>query len=119
MRKYQIFSAAVAVIGLVLTPAWVWAQEPSEPSRYGYGPHMMDWGVGWFGMVFGPIFMILVLSAVIAFAALLVRWVGGPWHGTAAHHVQGRTPLDILRERYARGEIDKKEFEERSRVLRD
>jgi putative membrane protein len=27
------------------------------------------------------------------------------------------TPLDILRERFARGEIDKDEFEERRKVL--
>jgi putative membrane protein len=28
-----------------------------------------------------------------------------------------RTPLDILKERFARGEIDKQEYEERRRVL--
>ena len=72
-------------------------------------------------MIFGPIVMILVLAAVIALAVLLVRWFGGPWHGMhPPHNVQaGRTPLDILKERYARGEINKEEFEERRRVLGD
>ncbi|MGE0333930.1 MAG: SHOCT domain-containing protein [Gammaproteobacteria bacterium] len=71
-------------------------------------------------MIFGPLFMILVLAVVIAVAVLLVRWLGGPWHGTAPHQQPpGRTPLDILRERFARGEIDKEEFEERRRVLGD
>jgi putative membrane protein len=45
-----------------------------------------------------------------------VRWPGA-WHGTQVP--PGRTPLDILRERFARGEIDKQEFEERRRVLGD
>jgi putative membrane protein len=102
---------------MALAPAWVWAQQPSDANRYGYGPHMMDWAGGWYGMIFGPLFMILVLAVVIALAVLLVRWLGGPWHGTQVP--PGRTPLDILRERFARGEIDKQEFEERRRVLGD
>jgi putative membrane protein len=82
---------------------------------------MMDWGGGWYGMIFGPLFMILFLAVVIAVAILLVRWLGGSWQSPQPpHHGQsGRTPLDILKERYARGEIDKEEFEERRRVLGD
>lgn len=70
-------------------------------------------------MIFGPLFMILVLAVLIAAVVLLVRWFGGPWHGTIPPHqsLPGRTPLDILKERFARGEIDKEEFEERRRIL--
>lgn len=121
MQKHGIASTAVAASTIVLAPAWVWAQQSPEAPRYGYSPHMMYWGGGWFGMIFGPIVMILVLAAVIALAVLLVRWIGGPWHGMQPPHnvPAGRTPLDILKERYARGEIDKEEFEERRRVLGD
>ncbi len=71
--------------------------------------------------IFGPVFMILVLAVVIAVTVLLVRWLGGPWHSVQppCHMVPVRTPLDILKERYARGEIDKEEFEERRRILGD
>lgn len=68
-------------------------------------------------MIFGPLFMILVLAVVVAVAVLLVRWLGGPWQSVQPHMPPGRTPLDILKERFARGEIDKEEFEERRRVL--
>jgi putative membrane protein len=112
--------ASVAAVMLGVAPAGLWAQGASNPERYPYGPHMMWWDGGWAGMILGPLFMILVLAALIAVAVLLVRWLGGPWHGAAAHHaVPGRAPLDILKERFARGEIDKDEFEERRRVLGD
>lgn len=120
MTRFSNSMVAAAVAAISLVPGWAWAQAPSDPERYGYGPHMMGWGGGWYGMIFGPLFMILVLAVVIAVAVLLVRWLGGPWHGTAPHQQPpGRTPLDILRERFARGEIDKEEFEERRRVLGD
>ncbi|PKP78222.1 MAG: hypothetical protein CVT81_05120 [Alphaproteobacteria bacterium HGW-Alphaproteobacteria-3] len=117
----RIGATAAAGLAFVLAPTWSWAQEPSDPTRYGYGHHMMDWGGGWYGMIFGPPIMILVLAVVIALAVLLVRWLGGPWPGgqPQQHQPRERTPLDILKERYARGEIDKEEFEERRRVLGD
>jgi putative membrane protein len=115
MRKALIEIVAAAGSALALMHSAVWAQAPSDADRYAYGPHMMGWGGGWYGMIFGPLFMILVLAVLSAAVVLLVRWVGGPWQQTALP--PGRTPLDILKERFARGEIDKNEFEERRRVI--
>lgn len=94
------------------------AAAPAEP--YAWGPGMMEGG-GWSGMIFGPLLMILVLAVVIAVAVLLVRLVSGLWQPSGAPHYPqpGRSPLDILKERFARGEIEKEEFEERRRVLGD
>ena len=114
MPKALIKMVAAAGSALVLMPNAVLAQTPSDADRYPYGPHMMWWGGGWYGMIFGPLFMILVLAVVIAVVVLLVRWADGQGQVTAPPH---RTPLDILKERFARGEIDKDEFEERRRVL--
>jgi putative membrane protein len=114
MPKALIEMVAAAEAALAILCSAAWAQAPSDADRYAYGPHMMWWGGGWYGMIFGPLFMILVLAVLIATVMLLVRWVGGPWQQTAP---PSRTPLDILKERFARGEIDKNEFEERRRVI--
>lgn len=116
----RMLSTIVAATSLALLPATVWAQQ-QETYGHGYGSHMMGWGGGGHGMIFGPIFMILVFVVVIVLVVLLVRWLSGSrggWHGP--HHAQsGNKSLDILKERYARGEIDKEEFEERRSVLGD
>ncbi|MEY9199459.1 putative membrane protein [Sinorhizobium fredii] len=116
MRMHLI--AAFAAVSWALPPTLreALAQAPADPDRYAYGPHMM----GWYGMIFGPLFMVLLLAVLIAAVVLIVRWAVGPWHGSAPLPPLGRpdrTPLDILKERFARGEIDKNEFEERRRVL--
>ncbi len=110
---------ALVGVSCIFFSALGWAQPPAGPNGYDYGAHMM-WGGGWYGMFLGPFFLILLLVGVIAAVALMSRWFAGPWHGpaTSHHHVpMGRSPLDILKERYAKGEIDKEEFEERRRVL--
>jgi len=119
MPRLPVLLVAAGGAALALTPNAVWAQAPSEAERYVWGPHMMWWEGGWQTMIFGPLFMILVLVVLIVAVALAVRWLGGPWQRTAAPHQSppGRRPLDILKERFARGEIDKDEFEERRRVL--
>lgn len=119
MSGQRICSATVAAgVLLVMAPVAGLAQAPAEP--YGYGPHMM-WGGGWYGMMLGPFFMLLMFAAAIATLVVLVRWLGAPSHGGPPHQAlpPARTPLDILKERFARGEIDKNEYEERRRVLGD
>ncbi len=105
-----------ASVALALCSSHAWAQLPLDAERYPRGSHMMWWGGGWYPLMFGPLFMILFLVAVIATVVLLVHWLSGqampPYHAWP-----GRTPLDTLKERFARGEIDRVEFEERRRVL--
>lgn len=115
MIRPTLIPATVAAVALL--PGMALAQQ-TEPYRYAYGPHM-GWDGGWYGMIFGPFFMILFLAIVIGLIVLLVRWLGGgTWPATQAPNQQGgRSPHDILKERYARGEIDKDDFEERKRTL--
>ncbi|MFQ5959248.1 MAG: SHOCT domain-containing protein [Alphaproteobacteria bacterium] len=47
---------------------------------------------------------------------MLVRWLGGVGHTTHRGR-RGSSALDILEERFARGEIDRDEFDERKRTL--
>ena len=114
--KLLSFSATtlVAIMGL---PGLAWADAPGGGNApYGYGhPHM--WGDGWTGMIFGPLMMILFIAVIVVLAVLAVRWLGGAAQPPATP--QGRTPLDILKDRFARGEIDEEEFERRRRVLAD
>jgi len=85
-----------------------------QDSRYYHG-HM--WDGGWHGWVFGPIMMILFVGLLVVAAIVLVRWLGDGGRGASPLRPSDPSPLDILKERFARGEIDKEEFEERWRLL--
>ena len=82
---------------------------------------MMWWNNGGGNMVFGPLFMIPIFAVTVAAIVLLVRWLSESPRGFAmgGQTPAGHTALDILKERFARGEINKDEFEERRRVLRE
>jgi putative membrane protein len=98
---------AVGLISAVLLPFLA-----SARMMGGYG--MMDGyglGFGWGGAIIGFIFWILVIIFIVA----IIRWAvrGGRhsrWEGKDS-------AIEILKERYAKGEIDKKEFEEKMKDL--
>ena len=62
-------------------------------------------GMGWW-MVFGVILMILFWGGVIALVIWGIQRVSRHGAGGAP------TPLDIAKQRYARGEITKEQFEQ-------
>ena len=77
-------------------------------------------GFGWGWMGFGMISMLLFWIAIILCIVALMKWLGG---GTVSSDLgppssHSRTALEILGERYARGEIGKDEFEQKKRDLR-
>lgn len=69
------------------------------------------WGMGMMGagMIGVALFWVLVIASIV----VLVRWLVG-WSRSAT---PAKTALDFLLERYARGEIDRSEFEQKKRDL--
>ena len=117
-----------AVCSILLSMASALAQQGPGPSTseppYGYY-HM--WGGGpwdWHaGMIFASIMMLLIVVGIVALIVLLIRGAGygSHWHRHGDWppygRWQGRGALDILEERFAKGEIDKDEFEEKRNLL--
>lgn len=79
-------------------PGWMWGDER-----------------GWGHLMFGGFGMLLFWGVIVVLLVLLVRAITGR---PEAPSVGGRqSPREILQERYARGEIDKNEYEERRKTL--
>jgi putative membrane protein len=78
------------------------------PMMWGY-----DYPGHWLGFIPGSLGMILFFLALLVVFVWLVRWSLGGEQG----HARGRSALDLLDERFARGEIDRKEYDERRQVL--
>ncbi len=73
--------------------------------------HSVD-GMGWW-MLWGGLMMVIFWGAIIALAVWAIQSLSGRAErpGPAAGP-SSRTPLEIAKERYARGEISREEFEQ-------
>jgi putative membrane protein len=93
-------------LSLILTATGsAWGQWRGD--EWGMGPWMMGWGiVGWIIPIMIAIFWAAIIIAVI----VLIRWAmksGAIGHGIP----KDESALEILKRRYARGEISREEFE--------
>ena len=106
----NLLSASVLAAALLIHAGEALAQQ----GGYGGGPgwqHPMMWGGGWFG---GPIMMLFWLL-VIVLIVLGIRWAvkdrGTPGEGkTPTPGFSERSPMEVLKRRYASGEIDRDQF---------
>lgn len=62
---------------------------------------------------FGWIFMILFWTLIVLGVVALGKWL----FSTDGAEQAGRDPLDTLKQRYARGEVSRDQYEEMRRVL--
>jgi len=82
------------------------------------GPMFSDWGnsmmTGWGWMFVFPLIPIIFFGLIIWLIVYLVRGTDSGGVDIGGHE----TPIEILQARFARGEIEQKEYEERLAVLR-
>ncbi len=93
---------------VLVDPSFALAQDRTWEWRWGMHPMMFMWGVGGVMIVMMLVFWGLVIAGLV----LGVRYLAA--HGRTGGRDEA---LEILRQRYARGDIDKEEFESRKRGL--
>jgi len=82
--------------------------------RYGMMGNFGSNPMGVYGWGFGFVTMILFWELIIFGVVLLLKWI----LGKGKNQTQEKSTLDIIKERYAKGEINKKEFEEMKKDLK-
>ncbi|MEW6115443.1 MAG: SHOCT domain-containing protein [Nitrospirota bacterium] len=75
----------------------------------------MHWGWDYYGWWWGRgLLMVVFWILVIVGIVYLVKTIAGTGRGRGR---EDETPLDILKKRYAKGEISKEEFEEKKKDI--
>jgi putative membrane protein len=106
----------IATLFAGLAAAWIPASALAHGDENGGG----SWSHNWAGeaghMAFGSLAMILFWGGLILLIVLAVRWFGGT-SGNADRPATGSTALETLQKRFARGEMERDDFEEQKRLL--
>jgi putative membrane protein len=112
VRNQLLPAFLVPTMVLLALPAL--AQAPDSPPEW-YWYHHGEFG--WGHMIFGTLMMLVFWGGLILLILLAVRWLGRRPSETGERVTGTKSALRILEQRFARGEIDKAEFEERKRLL--
>lgn len=80
---------------------------------------MMGFGYGGLGMLVVIIFWVVIVAAAIWFVTRLFPQMGGqsPRGDDRSKDLPPRSPEEILKERYARGDISTEQYEDMRRTL--
>ena len=108
-------SAAIPLQGIGFMPMMnmMWGGWSSPFGSNQSNNSMMNFGftpLGGFGWIFMILWWVLIIAGIVA----LIKWLASQSRGAYNHE---KSPLEILKERYAKGEIDKKEFEDKKKDL--
>lgn len=110
--RYILRNLTLGSFFLVGSSIPVFADAASGGGMWG-GDHQMMYGMGGFGMLMMLGLLVLIIMAVV----FLMRGFSHSQHRHGNAESNSR-PIDILNERYARGDIDHDEYEERKRRLK-
>ncbi len=105
--SFLLKQALVAILALAV-PA-VAVADPGD--GYGYGDHMM-----WGNWVMGPMMMLFMIVVMVVVVVIAMKFFGVGSSGGGDRSARDNA-FAILNERFAKGEIDKAEYEERKKAL--
>lgn len=120
MIRLLVFSVLVAPLQAIAQTQ----QQPTTPPQNYYGPgpwHM--WGYGYDGWPFWGMFPMMLLFLVLFFVVIFFfarGCMGARHHWGPMSHDWGdptHSALQILNERFAKGEIQKPEYDERKTAI--